>query len=273
VLRCVAVCCSVLRYVARCCSIHTHTHTYAHTHRTESIQMFDALCDIFCKSYRLLKLQFCVVFVQQVRQRTQRQFYQHAPVGRLFVAVCCRMLQCVAVRCNVLQRFNFVLYLYCKSNSEYYVNSISTCKLSDSVLQGVAACCSVLQWVAMCCSELQCTSRATVCCRGLQCVAAYCSELQCVAVSCNMQVERQCVAGGCSALQRVAVSCSVLQWVAIRKSSDSVLQGAQVAAWCNVCVTSRATVCVKTVESIPMSICRVVSIVFKNQQKLGQDID
>ena len=101
VLLCVAACCSVLQCVA---VQDLALADLAHTHLTECIQIFDALCDIFCKTYRLLKLQFRVVFVQQVRQRTQRQFCQHAQVGRLFVAVCCRMLQCVAVWCNVLQR-------------------------------------------------------------------------------------------------------------------------------------------------------------------------
>jgi len=49
------------------------------------------------------------------------------------VAVCCSVLQCVAVEC---------MYLL-------------------SVLQCVAVCCSVLQCVAVCCSVLQCVA---VCC-------------------------------------------------------------------------------------------------------------
>ena len=51
----------------------------------------------------------------------------------LFVAVCCNLLQCVAVRCSVLQ-------------------CVAVC---CSALQCVAVRCSVLQCVAVCCSALQ----------------------------------------------------------------------------------------------------------------------
>jgi len=63
------------------------------------------------------------------------------------VAVCCSVLQYVAVHCNVLQ-----------------------C---------VAVCCSVLQCVAVRCSALQCGGTVN---RNMQCVAVRCSALQCVAV-------------------------------------------------------------------------------------------
>jgi len=88
------------------------------------------------------------------------------------VAVCCSMLQCVAVR---------------------------------SV---VAECCSVLQCVAVCCSVLQCPLRQDVAKNDstcVCCVTACCSMLQCVAVC---SIDAEC----CSVLQCVAVYCSVLQW-------------------------------------------------------------
>ena len=64
------------------------------------------------------------------------------------------MLQCVAVRCSVLQR------------------AVVCCR----VLQSVAVCCSVLHRVAICCNVLQCVA---VCCNALQCVDAidYCASL------------------------------------------------------------------------------------------------
>jgi len=55
-------------------------------------------------------------------------------------SVCCIVLHCVAMCCNVLQR----------------------------VCCSVAVCCSVLQCAAVCCSVLQCVA---VCCSVLQCVA------------------------------------------------------------------------------------------------------
>ena len=65
-----------------------------------------------------------------------------------YVAVCCRVLQCVAVCC--------------------------------SVLPCVAVCCSVLQCVEVCCRTLQCVA---VCCSMLQCVAVRCRVLQCLVLS------------------------------------------------------------------------------------------
>ena len=71
------------------------------------------------------------------------------------VAVCCSVLQCVAVRM--------------KRNCP---------KIKAPVFDAV--CCSVLQWVAVGCRVLQCVA---VCCSVLQCV---CSVLQCAAVRCSV---------------------------------------------------------------------------------------
>ena len=98
------------------------------------------------------------------------------------VAVYYRVLQCVAVRCSVLDLEIAVV--------PYEV-------LGTDVLQCAAMYCSVLQCIAVCCSVLQC---AAVCCSVLQCVAECCSVWQCIAVH-------------CSVLRCVAVCCSVLQCV------------------------------------------------------------
>ena len=95
------------------------------------------------------------------------------------------MLQCVAVRCSVLQ---FVAMHF-------------------SVLQRVAVC----QFEATHCNTLKfavevaplCNIPVVVCCSVLQCVAARCSVLQRVAVRCN-------------ALQCAAVRFSVLQFVNLK---------------------------------------------------------
>jgi len=76
-------------------------------------------------------------------------------------------------------------------------------KVSYSVLQCVALCCSVLHCVTVCCSVLHCVA---VCCSVLQCVAVCCSVLQCVAVCCSVL---QCVAVCYSVLQYVTACCSV----------------------------------------------------------------
>jgi len=70
------------------------------------------------------------------------------------VALCCTLLQCVAVRVEYVGRtLRTYVYIY--------------------VLQCVAVCCSVLQCVAVCCSVLQFVA---VRCSALQCVAVCCSE-------------------------------------------------------------------------------------------------
>jgi len=78
-----------------------------------------------------------------------------------FVAVCCSVLQCVAV----------------------CIEQQSKCDV---------VCCSVLQCVAVCCGELR---RVAVCCSVLQCVAVRCSMVGHVAV-CDSAY--QSVASSCS---------------------------------------------------------------------------
>ena len=103
--------------------------------------------------------------------------------------LCCSVLQCVAVRCSVLQTYIHTWHL---------------------VLQSVAVCSSVLQCV-QCVADVHTHSAScvAVCCSVLQCVAVCCSVLHCVADIHTHSVS--CVAVCCSVLQCVAVCCSVLQ--------------------------------------------------------------
>jgi len=64
-----------------------------------------------------------------------------------FVAVCCSVLQCVAVSCRACGAFSQKTGLFCQGAG-----------LCCSVLQCVAVCCSVLQYVAVCCRECQCVA-------------------------------------------------------------------------------------------------------------------
>ena len=137
------------------------------------------------------------------------------------VAVCCSMLQYVAVCCKegsakALER-GLVL-----SQTQVESQRVAVC---FSMLQYVAVCCSMLQYVAVCCKE----SSAKALERGLvlvqtqvlvlvqtqvefQRVAACCSSLQCV-------VKRQyesIVASFCDGADTDRIlCCSVLQYVAV----------------------------------------------------------
>ena len=104
---------------------------------------------------------------QDARASTQRSVFAEA----FRVALCCSVLQCVAVFCSVLK-------------------CVTVC---CNVLQCDLVCCSVLRCVAVCCSVLECAvvcysvlQYVTVCCSVLQCVAVCCSVLQCVAVCCSV---------------------------------------------------------------------------------------
>ena len=71
------------------------------------------------------------------------------------------MLQCVAVCCSVLQ------CVAVEAGSEGGRDTRGVC------VRLVSICCKVLQSVAVCCSVLQCVA---VCCSGLECVG----DLYCV---------------------------------------------------------------------------------------------
>jgi len=97
-------------------------------------------------------------------------------------AVCCSVLQCVAVCYRVLQCVT-VCVAVCCSVLQYVAvccSMLQCVAVCYSVLQCVAVCvavcCSMLQYVAVCCSVLQCVA---VHCRVLPCIAVYGSVLQC----------------------------------------------------------------------------------------------
>jgi len=123
-----------------------------------------------------------------LHQVCTRRVTSHIPYVYVLqcVAVCCRVLLCVAGR-QVTSHTQYVYVLQCVAN----------------VLQRVALCCRKTIHVAY----TLCICVA-VCCRGLQCVAVCCSALQCVAVCCSVL---QSVAECCRVLQSVAVCCVVLQ--------------------------------------------------------------
>jgi len=135
------------------------------------------------------------------------------------VAVCCRLLRCVAVYCHCQAIYPRALpvrvaeccdVLQCAVVVRQYLCALCLC---------VAARCSVLRYVAVCCSVLplsDSTPARSAC--VVQCFAVFCSLLRCVAVDCSVL---QCVTvwqrdAVCHrVLQSVAVCCSVLQFVAV----------------------------------------------------------
>jgi len=96
------------------------------------------------------------------------------------VAVCCSVLQCAAVCCSILQCVD-VQYVAVRRPGDKMQRELA-------LLQCVAVCYSVLQCIAVCCCVLPC---AAVCCSVLQCVAVYCNALQCVAMCCSVSLWRK----------------------------------------------------------------------------------
>jgi len=142
VLRCVAVCCSVLQCVAVCCG---------------NFCILDVVSTLLPQpgvAVRCSALQHIAAISAS---------WKSFP---LFVStMCCSVLQCIAVCCG-----NFCI-----------MDVVSTLRLNQ-VLHCVAVCCSVLQCVAaICASWKSCPLFApTKSCRVLQSVAGCCKELQCV---------------------------------------------------------------------------------------------
>jgi len=169
-----------------------------------------------CVSLVYIHVQCSVTHCNTLQQLLYESVVQESAPERLCVAVCCSMLQYVAVSAHKGE---------CTRET-----------MCCSVLPCVAVCCSVLQCVAVCCSEcvkrrvhakdymLQCVA---VCCSMKQqiCVKESARERQRVAVRCSMfqcVFQRVCQKGErtrermcCSTLQCVAVCCSVLQCVAV----------------------------------------------------------
>jgi len=94
-------------------------------------------------------------------------------------AVCCSVLQCVAVCCSVSQS------ACCSVLQCVAVTTRTNHNTADSQQWRAAVCCSMLQLA--CCSVLPCVA---VCCSVLPCVAVCCSVLQCVAVYCSYNTNK-----------------------------------------------------------------------------------
>jgi len=110
------------------------------------------------------------------------------------VAVCCSVLQCVAVRYSLASAsLGQCVAVLCNFASASFGRSVA---VSCSALPCVVVCHSVLQpgcciFRMVFCNVLQCWQCVAACCNMLQCAAVCCSVLQCVAVCCSVF---QCVA-------------------------------------------------------------------------------
>jgi len=213
VLQCVAVCCSLLQCVTACCS--------------QQLWCSVVLCVAVCVAVRCSVLQSEAHRLWQTNQG---------------LWLCCRVLQCAAVCCNVLQRVALrgvspvtnkqgvtVVLQYVAVWSTVLQSKVHGPWQTNKGLQfyfSVAVCCNgshrfavfdkqkrafgciaVLQCVAM-----YCVHRFAVCdkqTRGSSYVAVRCSVLQCVAGTSSRPVTNK--QGVTVMLQCVAVRCSVLQ--------------------------------------------------------------
>ena len=192
VLQCVAVCCSVLQCVAVCCGVlQCQTRTGLMPHKNGEVLLWlptNSSCAVKWESES----------TGHVMDTNSCECGSCHPV-----AVCCSVLQYVALRCHT------------------HV-SVAHAALSQCVAVG----CSVLQCVAVCCTALphscECGScrPVAVCCSVLHCVAQRCHThvsvahaalLQCVALCCTA-LPHSCECGSC---RPVAVCCTVLQCVAV----------------------------------------------------------
>jgi len=116
------VCCSVLQ-----CVTHTHTHTVT-TIRSQTSNCLRSTLKSSTASLSCIWASPSFLWSQVPR----------------YVAACCSVFQCVAVRCSVLQSLSCIW--------------ASPSFLWSQVLRYVAACCSVLQCVTLCCSAMQCVA-------------------------------------------------------------------------------------------------------------------
>jgi len=189
VLQCVAACCSVLQCVA--------WHIYG-TYMSDSTHV-NAECHLCsetrgtCIKASWHKYEWWRVWMSHVTYVNEACHIW----GTHSRAVCCSVLQYVAVQCVQLRHTwkSQVTYV----NEACHIWGTHSRAVCCSVLQCVAVCCSVLQCVAVCCSVLQCvkwwhtsmshvtyvneachiwgTHSRAVCCSVLQCVAVCCSVL------------------------------------------------------------------------------------------------
>jgi len=142
-LQCVAVCCRVLQYVAVCCSV---------------LQCVAVCCsvDMFHSSFARDVSHSHSSKAQQLTA-TQNRSLQHTAVRYSIhsyskwplqcVAVCCSVLECVAVRCN--NRNLFILQAALPDWSSKYLGYWPRSR-KDNTLQHTATHCNALQHIHMC---------------------------------------------------------------------------------------------------------------------------
>jgi len=197
VLQCAAVCCSVLQCVLQCAAVCCSVWQCVQTP-----QIWQPLCvddrrprcvEVCCHvlQWTLQSVAVCAVVCCSVHCSVLQCALQCVAVC---TAVCCSDLQWVAVSCSVLQRV---------PTPQFRQPLIADRQL---------VCCSVLQQcvavyaAAVCCS---------VCCSLLHCFAVYINASISAASNCRspilgvLQYFAMCVAVCCSVLQCVAVCCSV----------------------------------------------------------------
>ena len=181
------MCCSELQCVAVCCRKVFRT-------RTRSSHLFFVCCSVLqCVAVEsllylrneltLIRVLQCIAVCCSGKSSLPAQ---RANTYSLCVAVCCIMMQCVAVESLLSLRNELTPIL--------------------RVLQCVALCCSMLQWRVF--STCATSSHPFfVCCSVLQCVAVHCSALQCVAVKSLLHLRNE-LTPILRVLQCIAVCCS-----------------------------------------------------------------
>jgi len=186
---CVAVCCSVLQC---CCNVYIPCHWRLKRRRHCNMHMNFECCSVL----QYVAVCCSVVATSTYRAiGASRGKVTAICMCTFCVAVRCSVLQCVAVCCSVLQ-FRCNVYIPChrrRKRRRHCTMHVLCC----SVLQCVAVCCSVLQCVAVLLQRartvpsapqeaktLRCSvENATLC---TCCVVVRCSMLQCVAVCCSV---------------------------------------------------------------------------------------
>jgi len=171
VLQCVAVRCSVLQCVAVCCVAGCFLPQDKYGDQDKDRQRYGcAVCCSVLQRYGQLQLNPHTVCVCVYNTQATKSSWDTIP--QCVAAVCCSVLQCVAVCCGA------GCCLACKGHI-----------VRTTIPQCVAAvCCSVLRCVTVCCSVLQYTfslARDKLCVRHHPSVC--CSNaLHCVAVCCRV---------------------------------------------------------------------------------------
>jgi len=153
-----------------------------------------------------------------------------ASASSRWALVCCRMLQCVAVRGSVLQ---CVAVNYSVSDLEFQrqrqVDELWCVAVCCSVWQFAVVCCSVLQWITAWATLNFSVSDKSISSGVLQCVAVCCSVLRCAAAWANLNISISVkskssgvcddiyvrhTAAQCNTVQHAATHCNTLQHAA-----------------------------------------------------------